>query len=171
MLSGIFKITEVKYLNPTDWNGSQDCNFIRCLGKSYPEQLETFEGLAFRGCGFWRPRNKKKYSICNTLPLNKLNESYFCIILTLLFHMLSPSLYCFPANILQVGYFSSCPRSNNKSEMNQRRVLRRPCRESALSVCLHLNRDVLSLIWVNMWTWKNKLLSIQHLQRFRALSF
>lgn len=74
-------------------------------------------GLVFSG----DPETKKYYSICNTLPLNKLNESYFYIILILIFHTPSPSLHFFPANCLQVGYFSSCPR-RNKSEIHQTEV-------------------------------------------------
>lgn len=126
-------------------------------------------GLVFSG----DPETEKYYSIYNTLPLNKLNESYFYIILILIFHTPPPSPQFFPANCLQAGYFSWCPR-NNKSEIYQREVclrVRRPCRRSPLSVCLCLNKDVLSLIRVNTWTWNKKVLSIQRCQRFRALSF
>lgn len=113
---------------------------------------------------------KKYFSICNTLHLNRFNDSHSCINLILILHTPSLSLHFFPENCLQVVYFSSCPKSY-KSEIYQTKEfweLRRPCRKSgALSVCFYLNKDVLSLIWVSMWTWNNKL----SIQRFRGLSF
>lgn len=48
MVGEIFKATEAKCLNPTDWNRSQDHNFFRYFGKTYPAQSNTFESLAVR---------------------------------------------------------------------------------------------------------------------------
>lgn len=87
-------------------------------------------GLVFSG----DPETKKYFSICNTLPLNKLNDSHYYTNLILMLHTPSPSLHFLPENCLQVGYFSSCPKSN-KSEIYQaeeclrvkKALQRKPC--------------------------------------------